>query len=95
MAAAVTRRTREGRVIAPDEALTPEAALALYLADPIDLSRQRRIAQGEPADLCLLDRPWSEARQTLTSASVRAALVSGRIVHDRVDKAPVQRLPRA
>jgi predicted amidohydrolase YtcJ len=95
MAAAVARRTREGRVIGADEALTPEEALALYLADPLDLARQRRIAPGEPADLCLLDRPWSEARGALSSASVRATLVSGRIVHDFVDQAPVQRLPRA
>jgi predicted amidohydrolase YtcJ len=89
MRAAVTRTTREGRVIDPDEALTPEEALALYLADPTDLSRQRRIAPGEVADLCLLDRPWSVAREQLSSDRVCATTVSGRLVHHRVNQSPV------
>lgn len=88
MQAAVTRRTRDGATITPGEALSPEEALALYLADPEDLRCERRIAPGAPADLVLLDRPWSQARQRLTSADVRAALVAGRLVHDRVDQAP-------
>jgi predicted amidohydrolase YtcJ len=86
--AAVTRRTRDGAVIGIDEALTPEAALALYLADPADLSRQRRIAVGEPADFCLLDRPWAQARERLTSDDVRATFVAGRLIHDRIDQPP-------
>lgn len=69
--AAVDRRAPNGVVIGTHEALCPEQALALYLADPIDLSRQRRIAAGEPADLCLLDRPWHEARERLDSRDVR------------------------
>jgi predicted amidohydrolase YtcJ len=89
MAAAITRRTLEGRVIGPDEALTPEQALALYLADPTDLARQRRIEPGGVADLCLLDRPWSEAREQPSADRVRATIVSGRLVHHRIDQAPV------
>jgi predicted amidohydrolase YtcJ len=89
MAAAITRRTLEGRVIGPDEALTPEQALALYLADPTDLARQRHIAPGAVADLCLLDRPWSEARERPSADRVRATIVSGRLVHHRIDQAPV------
>jgi predicted amidohydrolase YtcJ len=89
MAAAVTRTTREGRVIGSDEAITPEEALALYLADPIDLSRQRRIAPGEAADLCLLDLPWSVAREQLSSDRVCATTISGRLVHHRIDQPPV------
>jgi predicted amidohydrolase YtcJ len=81
MAAAISRRTRAGRIIGADESLSPEAALALYLADPLDLTRQRRIAVGEPADLCLLDRPWAQARESLSSDRVRATLVSGDLVH--------------
>ena len=81
MAAATARRTRAGRVIGAGEALTPEEALALYLADPLDLARRRRIAPGEPADLCLLQQPWSTARETLSSAAVRATIVSGQLVH--------------
>jgi predicted amidohydrolase YtcJ len=81
MAAAVSRRTVSGALIGADEALSPEEALALYLADPADLARQRRIAVGEPADLCLLDRPWAQARTRLTSADVRACFVAGDCVY--------------
>ncbi|WP_395394547.1 amidohydrolase family protein [Novosphingobium sp. BL-8A] len=95
MKAAVLRRTGTGTPFSPEEALSPEQALDLYLADPLDLSRQRRIAVGEAADLCLLDRPWAEARTRLDSADVRATFVSGQLVHHRVDEAPIERLPRA
>lgn len=88
MRAAVWRSTPSGIVFGEDEALDPEAALALYLADPVDLSRQRTVAPGTPADLFLLDRPWSEARSRLASDDVRMTLVSGLIVHDRVDQPP-------
>jgi predicted amidohydrolase YtcJ len=91
MAAAVSRTTRGGRIIGADEALTPESALALYLADPNDLSRQRRIAVGAPADLCLLDRPWLQARQRLSSGDVAATFIAGRLVHQRIDQPPGER----
>ncbi|GGB99094.1 amidohydrolase [Novosphingobium endophyticum] len=77
MAAAVSRRTASRAVIGGGEALTPEEALALYLADPLDLTRQRAIVVGEPADLCLLDRPWARARECLSSANVAATLIAG------------------
>lgn len=85
MASAVSRQTRSGTVIEANEALSPEAALALYLADPADLDRQRAIAIGAPADLCLLDRPWSKARTALSAGLVSATWISGRLVHDCVD----------
>lgn len=89
MASAVDRRTASGATIGPDETLPPEEALALYLADPCDLARQRTIAPGEPADLCLLDRPWAAARARLLSQDVAATWISGRLIHQRVDQAPV------
>ena len=88
MAAAVSRQTREGQVIGAGEALTPEQALELYLAAPDDLTRQRQLAVGEPADLCLLTRPWAEARAGLSSDLVRATIIAGRLVHDSIDQAP-------
>ena len=84
MAAAVSRRTANGAVIGEAEALRPEDALELYLADPMDLRRQRRLAVGEPADLCLLDRPWAQARERLSSEDVAATLIAGELVHQRV-----------
>lgn len=94
MAAAVARRTASGTVIGGAEALTPEEARALYLADPADIRQQRRLAVGEPADLCLLDRPWAQARERLSGADVAATLMAGELVFQRVDQAPVERLAR-
>ncbi|KMS59638.1 hydrolase [Novosphingobium barchaimii LL02] len=95
MAAAISRCTPSGTCIGPDEALTPEETLALYIADPQDLSRARRIAPGEPADLCLLGLPWSDARSRLSSADVTATICAGHLVHQRVDQSPVERLASA
>jgi predicted amidohydrolase YtcJ len=88
MRAAISRATPSGRIIGPDEALSPEAALALFLADPEDLTRQRRMAPGEPGDLCLLSLPWQEARTRLLAEDVRAIVIGGKLVHQRVDQPP-------
>lgn len=81
MAAAVSRRTASGTLIGAAEALDPEQALALFLADPLDLGRQRRIEPGAPADFCLLAKPWAVARHALSADLVRATIIAGRIVH--------------
>jgi predicted amidohydrolase YtcJ len=78
MAAAVSRHTQSGASIGPAEALTPEQALDLYLRAPQTLNQRRRAAVGTPADLCLLDRSWAEARKSLASVQVRATFVEGR-----------------
>ncbi|WHO37275.1 amidohydrolase family protein [Sphingobium sp. AP49] len=78
MAAAVERPAGFGA----DEALTPEAALALYTG-PAEMpgGPPRQVREGEPADVCLLDRPWASARRDLAAVRVRLTLVDGRIVH--------------
>jgi predicted amidohydrolase YtcJ len=81
MKAAMTRRTAGGQLIGADEALTAEQAIALYLAEPDDLSRQRTLKVGVPADLCLLHQPWKNARKSLESSLVRAAMIGGKLVH--------------
>jgi predicted amidohydrolase YtcJ len=81
MKSAMTRRTSEGQAIGEDEALTPEQAVALYLADPDDLSRQRTVKIGARADLCLLHQPWREARKTLQSGLIRATYIGGNLVY--------------
>ena len=88
MAAAVSRRTRDGALIGEAEALTPEEALDLYLRAPEALDRRRRVTVGAPADLCLIDRPWARAREGLAEVQVRAAWVEGRMIFDGVDQAP-------
>ena len=86
MRAAVSRKTDGGETIGVNEALSPEEALALYLADPLELARERRIEPGAAADLCLLDRPWVEARLRLEAGDVRMTVIGGSIVHDRIDQ---------
>jgi predicted amidohydrolase YtcJ len=81
MAAATSRQTRAGAPIGTAEALTPEEALDLYLRTPDALAIRRRIHPGASADLCLLDRPWSLARDALDAVQVRATLIGGRVVH--------------
>lgn len=83
MAAATRRRTRAGHVIGEAERLEPEQALRLHLA-PLDDpgAAPRRIEVGRCADLCLLDRPWSDARTALDQVQVRATWIAGRLFLD-------------
>ena len=88
-AAAVSRTTASGLHLGPEEALTPEQAISLFLADPIDITRQRCIEIGSGADLCLLDRPWAAARLRLSADDVKMTIAKGRVIHNRVDKIPL------
>ena len=81
MAAAISRRTAGGRPLSPQEALSPEEALNLFLADPHDLSRVRHIEVGVVADLCLLAQDWAALREDIGSAAVRATLIGGQLGH--------------
>jgi predicted amidohydrolase YtcJ len=84
MRAAVERRCESGAVLGAEEAVSPERALALF-SSPADApgAAPRTLAAGAPADLCLLDRPWSEARRALDSSAVAATLVAGSVVYRR------------
>ncbi|HEY0960370.1 MAG TPA: amidohydrolase family protein [Novosphingobium sp.] len=88
MAAAVSRRTPSGQIIGAEEALTPEAALALYLVAPDAIGSQRRVEVNAQADLCLLAAPWAEIRRDLGARHVRATIASGHIICDPVDQSP-------
>lgn len=77
MAAAVDRPSGFGA----GEALTPEAALALYLGPPDDPGGPARpVAVGAAADLCLIDRGWEVARADLAAILVQATFVAGELV---------------
>ena len=69
---------RGRRVLADDERLTPERALALFTS-PAEApgGAPRRVRVGAPADLCLLERGWAEARTRLDAADVCATFCSG------------------
>jgi predicted amidohydrolase YtcJ len=78
MRAAVERRSATGQVLGAEEALEPEQALALFSGPPgAPGGPPRRVAPGATADLCLLDRPWAEARRALSSQHVRATWRGG------------------
>jgi predicted amidohydrolase YtcJ len=79
IAAATTRRTVSGRVLGAEERLDPAWALKLFLTSPGDPGGlPRRVAVGQPADLCLLRRPLDPALEEPSSAHVAATIVSGR-----------------
>jgi predicted amidohydrolase YtcJ len=84
MRAAVERRSRSGRVLGGDEALSPERALALFLSPPSAPGRSpSTLAVGARADLCLLDLPWNRVREDLSSEHVRMTWVGGERIHSR------------
>ena len=81
MRAAVRRESAGGRVLGPHERLSPEQALALFTA-PADApgAEPRRLRVGALADLCLLERPWREARRRLCRGDVVATVARGRLL---------------
>ncbi|MEE9282342.1 MAG: amidohydrolase family protein [Myxococcota bacterium] len=84
MRAAVERRTASGLCLGARERLEPERALALFTSPPeLPGAAPRRVAPGSPADLCLLDRPWTSARRELSSEHVAATLRAGRVIFRR------------
>jgi predicted amidohydrolase YtcJ len=84
MRAAVDRAAASGQRVGPEEALSPEQALALFLNDPGDPGGVPRVVEvGAAADLCLLDRPWQEARDDLDAKHVAATFCRGRLIFRR------------
>lgn len=85
MQAAVDRRTLGGQVLGATEALSPEQALALFSGDPMAPGQGLTpIAAGMPADLCLLDRPWSVARRDLAAVHVNATIQGGHLIWQHI-----------
>lgn len=81
MRAAVERTTVSGKLMGPDEILTPEQALGLFTSPPESPGTPASaIRLGMRADLCLLDRPWSEARENLSSKCLRATIRAGEVI---------------
>jgi predicted amidohydrolase YtcJ len=81
MQAATDRKSADGHALGPDEALTPEQALSLFLG-PLDDpgGPPRRVETGAVADLCLLDRDWACARQAMGEVRVAATLRDGEVI---------------
>ena len=79
MRAATSRPANLG----PDEAISPERALGLFLGEPAAPASPRRVAPGAPADLVLLRCPPPEAMRSLDSGPVAATFVAGEPVYAR------------
>ncbi len=74
MQCAVERRTLGAAQIGAGEAITAEQAISLYC----DYSA---ITPGQPADLCVLSKPWSDATARLTDTVVSHTLRGGELIH--------------
>lgn len=78
MAAAVRRRSRAGVALAPDEALAPAQALALFMGDPLRPGDGAPpLAVGAAADLCVIDRSRRALDADFAAVEVRLALRAG------------------
>ena len=80
--AATARTTTNGHVIGADERVDGETALGLFLAPSEQPGgRRRRVALGEPADLCILTRSLRATYAAPAEAQVAVTIVGGELVH--------------
>jgi predicted amidohydrolase YtcJ len=78
IAAAVERRSRSGREVAPGERVDALTALRGYLGAPDDPGGPpRSVRAGAPADLCLLDRPLADALARPAEVGIELTLIGG------------------
>jgi len=84
MHAAIHRKTQSGEVIGEQEKLAPEQALAMFTSSAeTPGGPPRRITPGQAADLCLLAKPWSEARGRISKDDVAMTVMAGTITYRR------------
>lgn len=80
MRAAVDRRAPDGSQLGPQEALSPEQALALFTT-PLEApgGEPRGVTVGAAADLCLMNAPWRTIRCRLAAKDVAATIIGGQL----------------
>lgn len=83
MRAAVHRRTPRGAVLNPVERVSGGRALTLFLGGATEPARPRRVAPGEPGDLCLLAASPQRVVEELDAELVAATIVGGVVVFER------------
>ncbi len=79
MRAAVYRRTPSGAVLVSNESISAATALTMFFGRPDEPARPRRVAPGEPADLCVLSVAPDTALAELDAGMVAATIIDGRI----------------
>lgn len=85
MRAAVRRSTPSGAVLGPAERVSARAALTMFTGRADRPAVPRRIAPGEPGDLCLLAADPAEALAALDADLVAVTVVAGGVVSQHSD----------
>lgn len=80
MRAAVSRTTGSGSVLGPAERVSARDALTMFLGAADAPAVQRRIAAGQPGDLCVLKCKPDEVLGELDSGMVAATVIAGTVV---------------
>ncbi|OBH14888.1 amidohydrolase family protein [Mycolicibacter sinensis] len=83
MRAAVHRSTPSGVVLGRTERIAAREALAMFTGRPDRPAALRRIAPGEPGDVCLLAADPAEALAALDADLVAVTVVAGGVVSQR------------
>ncbi|HEY3685547.1 MAG TPA: amidohydrolase [Streptosporangiaceae bacterium] len=85
--AAVTRRTRDGRVLGAEQAVDGEAALRGYTSDAARLGfeedRKGTLEPGKYADIAVLSADPTEESADLDAVRVDATVIGGEVVYSR------------
>lgn len=77
--------------LSQEEAVSPEEALALYTKPADDAgAKPRKVAAGETADLCLIDRSWGDARTALGQVKVVATWIGGDLAYETISSTSPQ-----
>ena len=80
MRSAINRKTSSGRSLGSSEVLTATQALTLYTgALDRPFGGTLKPTTGDLANLCLLDRPWEDAKHRLLAKDVRATWINGQL----------------
>jgi predicted amidohydrolase YtcJ len=81
MRAAVSRTTGRGSVLGADERVSAREALSMFFGAADAPVVQRRIAPGQPGDLCVLSARPDEVLAELDSGLVAATIIAGDVVY--------------
>ena len=83
---AVDRKTKSGHHLGRQESIPLDIALQKFIGDLSNPFEPRQIKEGQAADFCLLDAPWSSLKCNLSDQNVRMTIMDGEIIYDRTQK---------
>jgi predicted amidohydrolase YtcJ len=80
---ATARTTESGRLLGLAEQLSADDALGLFLGEPEAPERRRTVANGQPANLCVLAAPLEAIVADPDADPVLATLIDGEVLFER------------